>query len=374
MQARRDGTTIGACLDELARRFGLHATRHVSVEDANPKLVMRRLRERPPQRLAGRTVVQVEDLLNGERLPAADVIVLHTEDRSRVVVRPSGTEPKVKAYLQVVLDASRERAGGPPACDRADRRAGGRGERVDARVTHRPSTRSGVAAVIDHTLLHPAATPRDVSRLCAEARELGVFAVCVSPTMTRLAAAEFADTGIRVASVVGFPSGAHVCAVKALEAERALSDGAAELDMVINLALVRSDAWSQVAADIAAVCDAAPAATLKVILEAGVLDRRQLREACRAGEEAGAQFVKTSTGFRPSGGATVDDVRTMAEAVEGRLGVKASGGIRSADAALALIDAGADPPGAVGNPQRARRIACWLGRGARWCQLIPYQN
>jgi deoxyribose-phosphate aldolase len=220
---------------------------------------------------------------------------------------------------------------------------------MDARLRQRPRTRAELAALIDHTLLGPEATVDDVRQLCAEAREFGVCAVCVSPTMISLAASELAGSEVRVAAVVGFPSGAHRTEVKALEAERALSDGASELDMVINLALARAGAWPQVVADIAAVRDAAPAATLKVILEAGILDPRQLLDSCRASEDAGAQLVKTSTGFHPTGGATVQDVRAMADAVEGRLGVKASGGIRSAQFALELIAAGATRLGLSGT-------------------------
>jgi deoxyribose-phosphate aldolase len=220
---------------------------------------------------------------------------------------------------------------------------------MDARLRQRPPTRTELAALIDHTLLGPEATAEDIRQLCAEAREFGVCAVCVSPTMISLAAAELADSDVRVAAVVGFPSGAHRTEVKALEAERALADGAAELDMVINLALVRAGAWPQVVADIAAVRDAAPAATLKVILEAGILDPQQLLDSCRASEDAGAQLVKTSTGFHPTGGATAQHVRAMADAVEGRLGVKASGGIRSAQFALELIAAGATRLGLSGT-------------------------
>jgi phosphomannomutase len=108
MQARRDETTVSSYLDELARRFGLHTTRQVSIEAVDPNLIMRRLRQQPPQRLARRTVTHVEDLMRGERLPRSDVLVVHGGDDSRVVVRPSGTEPKIKAYLQIVLDASRD--------------------------------------------------------------------------------------------------------------------------------------------------------------------------------------------------------------------------------------------------------------------------
>ncbi len=195
--------------------------------------------------------------------------------------------------------------------------------------------------MIDHTLLHPEATESDVRSLCAEARRLTVCCVCVSATMVAAAVSELSCSDIQVAAVVGFPSGAHRIEVKALEAQRAFADGAAELDMVLNLALVRDNDWRAVRDEITAVRAAAPTATLKVILEAGVLEQAQLVGACRASEDAGAQYVKTSTGFHPAGGATPEQVRTMVQATGDRLGVKAAGGIRSAEAALNLVRAGA---------------------------------
>lgn len=204
-----------------------------------------------------------------------------------------------------------------------------------------PRTRRELAALVDHTLLRPETTAGEVRRLCREALDLSVCAVCVNATMASIAAAELRGSDVRLATVIGFPSGAHRTDVKALEAERAVAEGADELDMVINLSPVRAGDWRLVVSDIAGVRAAAPEATLKVIVEAGVLGPQEIAGACRASEEAGAQLVKTSTGFHPSGGATVEHVRTMAEVVGGRLGIKASGGIRSADAALALIEAGA---------------------------------
>lgn len=203
-------------------------------------------------------------------------------------------------------------------------------------------TRAQVAARIDHTLLAPEATAADVERLCAEAQQLGVLAVCVSPSLVATAAGAVAGGGIAVAAVVGFPSGAHRSAVKAAEAERAVADGATELDMVIDLGAARSGRWGAVQADIAAVRAAAGRpARLKVIIEAALWDEQGVRAACAAAEAAGADFVKTSTGFHPSGGATTGAVATMAAAVGDRLGVKASGGIGTGAAALALLAAGA---------------------------------
>ncbi|HWE14091.1 MAG TPA: deoxyribose-phosphate aldolase [Solirubrobacteraceae bacterium] len=213
-----------------------------------------------------------------------------------------------------------------------------------------PQTRAALAALIDHTLLRPEAAVEQVRELCHQAREYSVCAACVTPTMVRVAAKELEGSDVRVAAVIGFPSGAHLTEVKALEAERAVADGAAELDMVINLALARVGDWRGVTADIAGVRAAAPSPTLKVILEARALERDQLIQACLASERAGAQFVKTSTGFHPTGGATVEDVRVMSETVGDRLGVKASGSIRTAGAALELIQAGATRLGLSGTP------------------------
>ncbi|OBG26831.1 deoxyribose-phosphate aldolase [Mycobacterium alsense] len=212
-------------------------------------------------------------------------------------------------------------------------------------------TRAQLAARIDHTLLKPEATPDDVVALAAEAAELGVYAVCVSPPMVPVAVA--AAGGVRVAAVAGFPSGKHVPAVKAHEAEQAVAAGAAEIDMVIDVGAALAGDFVAVRSDIEAVRAAVPAAILKVIVESAVLlmrpDGRTLADACRAAEDAGADFVKTSTGFHPAGGASVRAVELMAAAVGGRLGVKASGGIRSATDALGMLDAGATRLGLSGT-------------------------
>jgi len=178
--------------------------------------------------------------------------------------------------------------------------------------------------------------------LCDEAVELQVCAVCVSPTMVALAARRLAGSRVRVAAVIGFPSGAHRSEVKADEAARAGGDGADEADMVINLGLAHAGEWDGVRADIAAVrAVLTDGQILKVIIETAVLTPGQIVAACEAAEAAGADFVKSSTGFHPAGGATVQAVRIMAATVGGRLGVKAAGGIHDAGAALALIEAGA---------------------------------
>jgi len=203
-------------------------------------------------------------------------------------------------------------------------------------------TRSELAAMIDHTLLAPEATPKDIGALCAEAKSLGTYAVCVSPTLTAVAARDVAGSIVRVAVVAGFPSGAHIAGLKADEAGEAAAMGAQEVDMVINLGLARAGRWKEVEEEITAVRGAVPSPTLlKVIIESAVLDDEGIVTACRTAESAGADFVKTSTGFHPAGGATTAAVALMARTVAPRLGVKASGGIRSAADALAMVAAGA---------------------------------
>ena len=206
-------------------------------------------------------------------------------------------------------------------------------------------TRAAVAAMVDHTLLKPEATPADVAALVEEARELGVYAVCVSPSMLPLRAA-----GLRVAVVAGFPSGKHHSLVKGAEARLAVQQGADEVDMVIDVGAAVARDYNAVLADILTVREGiAESTVLKVILETAALSDEAIVECCLAAERAGANFVKTSTGFHPAGGATVDAVRLMAKTVGGRLGVKASGGIRTSDAARAMLDAGATRLGLSGT-------------------------
>ncbi len=214
-------------------------------------------------------------------------------------------------------------------------------------------TRAQVAALVDHTLLKPEATAADVVALVAEGAELGVYAVCVSPSMVPVAVQACSDGGVRVAAVAGFPSGKHVSVVKAHEAALAVESGASEIDMVIDVGAALAGDVAAVRCDIEAVRDAAEMAVLKVIVESAVLlahaDEARLVAVCRAAEEAGADFVKTSTGFHPAGGASVRAVKVMTRAVGGRLGVKASGGIRTADDARAMLDAGATRLGLSGT-------------------------
>lgn len=207
-------------------------------------------------------------------------------------------------------------------------------------------TRAELARIIDHTLLEPEATQADIARLCRKAGELGVHSVCISPSRLPLAPGLLAP-GIAVDSVVGFPSGAHLPQVKAAEAAAAVAAGANEVDMMIDLANAREDRWAPVTAEVAAVRAAiGPGVLLKVILETAVIGLARIEPACHAAQAGGADYVKTSTGFHPAGGASVEAVRAMAAVVGGRLGVKASGGIHTAESALAMVAAGATRIGA----------------------------
>ena len=213
-------------------------------------------------------------------------------------------------------------------------------------------SRAEVAALVDHTLLKPEATEADVLAMVAEAGDLEVFAVCVSPPMVPIAQS-FRGSTLHVASVVGFPSGKHLSVIKAEEARLAVAAGAGEIDMVIDVGVAVAGVLDGVRADIAAVRAAVPQAVLKVIVESAALlefsGEPLLVDVCRVAENAGADFVKTSTGFHPSGGASTRAVELMADPVGGRLGIKASGGIRTAADALAMLEAGATRLGLSGT-------------------------
>ena len=205
-------------------------------------------------------------------------------------------------------------------------------------------TRAALAGMVDHTLLKPEATAADVEALIEEGRELGVLAVCVSPSMLPIRA-----EGMLTAVVAGFPSGKHHSLIKGSEARLAVQQGADEVDMVIDVGAAIAGDYNDVLADIVTVREGIGDAVLKVIIESAALSDEAIVEVCRAAEKAGAHFVKTSTGFHPAGGASVEAVRLMAETVGGRLGVKASVGIRTTDGALAMIDAGATRLGLSGT-------------------------
>jgi len=209
-----------------------------------------------------------------------------------------------------------------------------------------------LARYIDHTLLRPDATANDVDRLCEEARAYGFAAVCVNPTWVKRCAQNLRGSQVRVASVVGFPFGATTTEVKALEARRAIRDGAREIDMVINVGALRSGDHELVRRDIEKVADACreAGATSKVIIETALLSDEEKVVASHLAKLAKADFVKTSTGYA-AGGATAHDVLLMRETVGPKLGVKASGGIRSAEDAREMIAAGATRIGASASVQ-----------------------
>jgi deoxyribose-phosphate aldolase len=214
-------------------------------------------------------------------------------------------------------------------------------------------TRDHVAQLVDHTLLRPEATEVDVAMLTAEADELEVYAICVSPSMIP-AARRSVSLGQVIAAVVGFPSGKHVSAIKAEEARLAVAAGAAEIDMVIDIGAAIVGAFDTVRDDVAAVRAAiGENVVLKVIVEsAALLDlagEQTLIDVCRAAADSDADFVKTSTGFHPAGGASVRAVELMAGTVGPLIEVKASGGIRTAADAIAMLDAGATRLGLSGT-------------------------
>ncbi|MGI8496695.1 MAG: deoxyribose-phosphate aldolase [Gemmatimonadaceae bacterium] len=216
-----------------------------------------------------------------------------------------------------------------------------------------------IADFIDHTLLKPEATRRDVERLCAEARDNRFAAVCVNPVWVPLCHELLAGSGVKVATVIGFPLGANQPEGKAAEAALAVRQGADECDMVAALGHIKSADWRHVARDIEAVVTAASGALVKVIIESALLSPLEVVKASALAREAGAHYVKTSTGFNAAGGATAEAVTLMRLAVGDALGVKASGGVRDCDAALKMIAAGATR---IGTSSGVGMVQC-LGSG-----------
>ena len=206
--------------------------------------------------------------------------------------------------------------------------------------------KNALAKYIDHTLLKPDATEAQIEKLCAEAREYGFASVCVNSCYASLAARLLAGSDVAVCCVVGFPLGAATTAAKAFEAADAAQNGATEIDMVINVGAAKDGRWDDVEADIAGVAAAIEGkALLKVIIETCLLTDGEKIEACRAAVRAGADFVKTSTGFSKAG-ANAADVALMRKTVGPEIGVKAAGGIRTCADAMAMIEAGASRIGA----------------------------
>ena len=201
-------------------------------------------------------------------------------------------------------------------------------------------SQQNIAALIDHTLLLPEATPEMVARLCREAVARGFYAVCVAPVFVKHARESLAGSGVKVCTVIGFPAGMNLTDVKVLETQRAIQHGADELDMVMNIGAAKAGDWEQVGNDVAGVVNRAGGKTVKVILETCLLTDEEKLRACKVCVAAGAGFVKTSTGFSRNG-ATEADVRLLRAAVGDDAGVKASGGIRDYATACRMIEAGA---------------------------------
>ncbi|CYU55441.1 MULTISPECIES: deoxyribose-phosphate aldolase [Streptococcus] len=198
---------------------------------------------------------------------------------------------------------------------------------------------------IDHTILKPETTQEQVEKILAEAKEYDFASVCVNPTWVALAAESLKDSDVKVCTVIGFPLGANTPAVKAFETKDAISNGADEIDMVINIGALKTGNYDLVLEDIKAVVEASGDKLVKVIIEACLLTDDEKVKACQLSQEAGADYVKTSTGFS-TGGATVADVALMRKTVGPDMGVKASGGARSYEDAIAFIEAGASRIGA----------------------------
>ncbi|HEM6145978.1 TPA: deoxyribose-phosphate aldolase [Streptococcus suis] len=198
---------------------------------------------------------------------------------------------------------------------------------------------------IDHTILKPDTTQEQVEKILAEAKEYDFASVCVNPTWVALAAESLKDSDVKVCTVIGFPLGANTPAVKAFETKDAISNGADEIDMVINIGALKTGNYDLVLEDIKAVVEASGDKLVKVIIEACLLTDDEKVKACQLSQEAGADYVKTSTGFS-TGGATVADVALMRKTVGLDMGVKASGGARSYEDAIAFIEAGASRIGA----------------------------
>ena len=203
-------------------------------------------------------------------------------------------------------------------------------------------TRASLATYMDHTLLKPEATAADIDRVVAEARQFGTASVCVNPYWVARVAAGLAGSGVKTCTVIGFPLGATSTTSKVAETRDATAHGAQEIDMVINIGELKASTDDAVRSDISAVASAAheAGAILKVIIETCLLSDEEKRRACELSVAGGADFVKTSTGFS-TGGATTADITLMRETVGPELGVKASGGIRTLEAAVAMIEAGA---------------------------------
>jgi deoxyribose-phosphate aldolase len=220
----------------------------------------------------------------------------------------------------------------------------------------------GLASLIDHTLLKPDATREEVEQLCREAAQFCFASVCVNPNWVPLCRELLRGSGVKVCTVIGFPLGAHMPDVKAYEAKRAIEQGAEEVDMVLNIGALKSKDYSLVEQDIHGVVGAASGrAIVKVILETALLSHDEKVMGCTLAKAAGADFVKTSTGFG-GGGATVEDITLMRETVGPEMGIKASGGVRTKEDAEKMVAAGATRIGASAGVKIVRGEAAGEGK------------
>ena len=253
--------------------------------------------------------------------------------------------PAPESQLCAATGAPRGPSGPLPAYQ-PDRVLACGADRVSCTLGLLDRVRGEIARMIDHTLLKPDAQRADVERLCREAREYRFASVCINPVWVSLCARLLEGSTVKVCTVIGFPLGATTSKAKAGETRQAVRDGAQEVDMVLNVGLAKDGEWRQVEEDVRAVVEAAGSRVVKkVILETCLLTDEQIVKACLACRAAGADFVKTSTGFS-SGGATAEHVALMRRVVGAGMGVKASGGVRSLNDAVQLIESGADRLGA----------------------------
>ncbi|MBI4679342.1 MAG: deoxyribose-phosphate aldolase [Elusimicrobia bacterium] len=282
--------------------------------------------------------------------PGPDVPVGHPAGKAGSAVQPGGraSRPALGKALPAggALPKDEDDEEGCSGCRRCGGKSGPgecplQASGADRFGVCRPTQQcSKVARMVDHTLLKANATQEEVASLCEEARSYCFASVCVNPSYVPFASQLLRGSGVKVCTVIGFPLGSTTSTVKAIEARDAIANGAEEIDMVVNVGALKSGNDAAVFSDIRAVREATRGRVLKVILETALLSREEKVRACLLSKKAGADFVKTSTGFS-TGGATVEDVRLMRETVGPAMGVKASGGIRDAKAAQAMIEAGA---------------------------------
>jgi deoxyribose-phosphate aldolase len=262
-----------------------------------------------------------------------------------VITDLAGLVAEVRKVVEIKGDGAPGAGGFVPAYATAQKAEARGAQQGGSPKSETPIDRE-LARMIDHTLLKPEATEAQITKLCREAVEYGFMSVCVNPAWVPLAARLLQGSPVKVCTVIGFPLGATSSAVKAAETAEVIRQGATEVDMVLNIGALKSGQYELVREDIEAVVKAAKGkALVKVIIETGLLTNEEKVKACELAKQAGADFVKTSTGFGP-GGATVEDIALMRRTVGPNMGVKASGGIRDYEAAVAMVKAGANRIGA----------------------------